>query len=73
MKVKNIMTGEIVKEKFEVQLPPEIAKVNNISTKQILERVIKEKERIKIYSGKLSKLVKELEHIEERERIKKEV
>ncbi len=73
MKVKNIMTGEIVKEKFEVQLPPEIAKVNNISTKQILERVIKEKERIKIYSGKLSKLVKELERIGERERIKKEV
>ncbi len=73
MKVKNIMTGKIVNEKSEDHLSPEMAKLNKISTKQLLERVNKEKERIIKYSDKLSKLVKELERIEERERIKKEV
>jgi len=73
MKVKNIMTDEISKAKFEDQISPEMAKLNNISTKQLLERVKKEKERIKKYSDKLSILVKELERIKEKERIKKEV
>lgn len=73
MKVKNIMTGEISKAKFEDQISPEMAKLNNISTKQLLERVKKEKERIKKYSDKLSILVKELERIKDKERIKKEV
>jgi predicted DNA-binding protein YlxM (UPF0122 family) len=73
MKVKNIMTGEISKAKFEDQISPEMAKLNNMSTKQLLERVKKEKERIKKYSDKLSILVKELERIKDKERIKKEV
>jgi len=73
MKVKNIMTGEISNAKFEDQISPEMAKLNNISTKQLLERVKKEKERIKKYSDKLSILVKELERIKDKERIKKEV
>jgi hypothetical protein len=73
MKVKNIMTGEIVNKKLRDHLSPEMTKLNKISTIQLLERVNKEKERIKKYSNKLSKLVKELERIEERERINKEV